>query len=213
MNGRAQLNVQPNTDLTPVRASAFFRFARLNATRTERNIVLTKDFVPGDGIPPRKEAPPMIRSVTVAIAMALLSTAVSAQDVPPPAPTVATVTDVAGPVQINQGDQFLNLQTGHPVHPGDRIMALREGRAVLTFSDGCTLTVAPETMVVVPATSTCAGAVVTTQTVGGGSGAVGEYEGGVDWAGFWTVAGVAIVGNAILFAGDDDEDDDDTVSP
>ena len=72
MNGRAQLNVQPNTDLTPVRASAFFRFARLNATRTERNIVLTKDFVPGDGIPPRKEAPPMIRSVTVAIAMAFV---------------------------------------------------------------------------------------------------------------------------------------------
>ena len=42
---------------------------------------------------------------------------------------------------------------------------------------------------------------------------MGEYDGGVDWAGFWTVAGVAIIGNAILFAGDDDEDDDNTVSP
>ena len=147
---------------------------------------------------------------------------------------VASASTVNGPVQVNQGEQFLPLQTGQSLRAGDRVMAMQDGSATLTFQDGCTLTVAPETMIVVPSTSTCAGGVATAQAITPGStdavgatsyqgetatasGGTGSTYSGVDWAGFGIVAGTVLVGNAVLFSDDDDddddEDDDDTVSP
>jgi hypothetical protein len=142
----------------------------------------------------------MIRTLAAAIAFAALSLPVAAQE---PAP-IASATSVNGAVQVNTGNDFVPLQTGQALKPGDRIMAPDDASATVTFNDGCTLMVGAKSTVVVPAVSTCSGGVVAR------SGTPGGYDGGVDWSGFWTVAGVAIIGNAILW---NNEDDNDTVSP
>lgn len=124
----------------------------------------------------------------------------------------ASATSVNGPVQVNTGNQFQNLQEGQALKSGDRVMAMGTGTATIHFDDGCDLKVEPGTMVTVPDKSPCAGGMVTRQTVNPGNGAAvgssGNYS-GVDWRGFWTVAGVVIVGDAILFS----EDDNNTSSP
>lgn len=150
----------------------------------------------------------MIRSLAVAMTLALVSAPVFAQDNPS---SNATASVVKGTAQINKGNGFVPLRPGQKLEAGDRVMVLDDSSATLTFSDGCTLEVEEETIVVVPEKSTCAGGVVTVQTTSpGSSAAVGSRAaGGVDWKGFWTVASVVIIGDAILLA----EDDGDTVSP
>ena len=148
----------------------------------------------------------MIRPLAAALTLALFALPVAAQD------NVATAAAVNGSVQVNQGSEFVPLAPGQTLNAGDRVMAGPNSSARIRFADGCDLTVAPETMVTVPATSNCAGGVVATQaTAPVNTGAVGgaEYAGGVDWAGAGIVTAVAVIGNVILF----NEDDDDTSSP
>lgn len=125
----------------------------------------------------------------------------------------ATASAVNGTVQVNTGEQFQPLQSGQALRPGDRVMATGSGSATISFSDGCTLTVEPGTMVTVPAVSTCAGGVVAAQSIAPASGkAVGSsaaYSGGVDWTGVWIIAGTVLVGGAVMF----NEDEKNTVSP
>lgn len=149
----------------------------------------------------------MIRSLAVAMTLALVVAPAFAQDSPPP---LVSATEVQGSVQVNTGNGFAPLREGQVLQPGDRVMVMGNSEATLTFSDGCKLEVEEETIVTVPEKSTCAGGIATVQTIAPAStGAVGGYAGGVDWKGFWTIAGIVIVGDAILFA----EDDNDTVSP
>lgn len=147
----------------------------------------------------------MIRTFAAMAALLAFSLPVSAQT-----DGVATASVVSGPVQVNRGESFKDLQPGQALNPGDRVMALANGSTTIRFGDGCTLVVEPGTVVTVPSQSTCAGGVVNAQRVeGAAAGASGSYAGGIDWHGFWTVAGVAIVGGVIL----DSEDDENTVSP
>lgn len=148
----------------------------------------------------------MIRPIVAALALAV-SMSAAAQD------PVATAASVNGTVQVNQGSEFVPLAPGQSLNPGDRVMAMASSSATIRFADGCTINVAPETMVVVPTASNCAGGVVATQTAApAGSGPVGaEYAGGVDWRGAAIVTGIVVVGDAILFS--QDESDNDTVSP
>ena len=150
----------------------------------------------------------MIRSLAVAMTLALVVAPAFAQDSPPP---LVTATQVEGSVQVNTGNGFAPLREDQVLQPGDRVMAMGGGEATLTFSDGCKLEVEEETIVTVPEESTCTGGIATVQTIAPAStGAVGgTAAGGVDWKGFWTIAGIVIIGDAILFA----EDDGDTVSP
>ena len=128
------------------------------------------------------------------------------------ADTQATASTVNGPVQVNTGNQFQSLREGQALKAGDRIMAMGTGTATIHFDDGCDLKVEPGTMVTVPSASPCAGGIVNTQRVNPGNGAAvgssGNYS-GVDWRGFWTVAGVVIVGDGVAFS----EDNNNTSSP
>lgn len=149
----------------------------------------------------------MIRSLAAVVALALFALPVVAQD-----NTNATATSVNGPVQVNSGDSFKNLKPGQALKPGDRVMALGSGTTTITFPDGCQRTVQPGTVVTVPAVSPCASGVeANVQRVSpGGTGAVGATAaGGVDWAAFWLIAGVVIVGDGASFY----EDDNNTRSP
>lgn len=161
----------------------------------------------------------MIRTIALSAAITFaMATPVIAQDATPE-DSVASATRVAGPVQVNQGEQFLPLRAGQTVDEGDRVMALRSGTATLTFKDGCTLTIEPESIIVVPAVSTCAGGVVTVQaTAPAGSQAVGAASsGGVNWSGAALQTAVVVAGAAYMLSedeeGDDEESEGDTLSP
>lgn len=157
----------------------------------------------------------MIRTIALSAAISFaVATPVIAQDATPE-DSVASATRVAGPVQVNQGEQFMPLRVGQTVDAGDRVMAMRSGTATLTFKDGCTLTVEPESIIVVPELSTCAGGIVTVQaTAPAGSQAVGAASrGGVNWSGAALQAGAVILGSAYLFSEDEEESQGDTLSP
>lgn len=151
----------------------------------------------------------MFRFLATAAILVVLSLPALAQGDAPA--VVATATQVSGPVQVNQGERFVPLQAGAALQAGDRVMALSEGSATLRFADGCELRVAPESMITVPATSTCKGAVVVAQsTAPGSSGAVGAGAGTpTHWGSAALIAGIVAVGNAIMYA----ESEQNTASP
>ena len=132
---------------------------------------------------------------------------------------VASASAVNGSVQVNKGAQFQPLLTGQALGAGDRIMALSNGSATITFADGCTLAVASETLVVVPAISTCAGGEASVQAVTPGSAqAVGtpaaepasvagqRTASGMADAGFAVAAAAVLAGGAIVSATEDEKD-------
>jgi hypothetical protein len=154
----------------------------------------------------------MIRHLSSLLVLSALATPAIAQDAAPVPANVATAAQVAGPVQVNQGERFVPLRTGMALKAGDRVMALSKGSATLRFADGCDLRVNSETMVVVPKTSTCAGAIVAVQsTAPAGSGAVGSTAAAGGLADSPAlIIGMGVVGDAILFA---QEDQNNTASP
>jgi hypothetical protein len=88
----------------------------------------------------------------VAFALALLFSATAAA-----ASTSATLASVQGSVSANQGKQFVPVQAGQTLAPGDRVMVMQGGSAVLRFADGCEVTLSGGSIAVVPKASTCAG--------------------------------------------------------
>lgn len=152
----------------------------------------------------------MSRIQLSALTLCLLAMTVAAKE-SAPSDVVASAAEVVGAVKVNQGEQFRPLLQGNALREGDRVMALRDGSAVIRFDDGCELRVESETMVEVPAISTCAGAIVSSHAIEpASSGAVGAAgTGGVDWAGVATIVGTVVVGDGILY----DEGNNDTVSP
>lgn len=139
------------------------------------------------------------------VALALLPAGVSAQE-------VATVRVVDDSITVNQGEQFVAARAGQPVKAGDRIMASGGSSATVTYADGCDLTIAPGTLVTLPAVSPCAGGVPLVQgtmpaggAVVGSSATAGSTGATVAW-----IAGGILVGVGVYQLV---EDDDDTSSP
>jgi hypothetical protein len=155
----------------------------------------------------------LIRRRLLAIALAMFATSAYAG-------SVATMGAVSGDVKINQGSQFVEAQPGQAVNAGDRIMAMDHSAASITFSDGCRLDIGPDSLVTVPATSTCQGGVVQTQQIAPTNGdAVGNvatnngptpahFSDSVDW----DYIGTAVIVACLMFCGGD-EDNNNTVSP
>jgi len=124
----------------------------------------------------------------------------------------ATLTRVEGSVRVNQGAEFVEAFEQLALQPGDRIMTLESGRAVVTFDDGCELDAGPNTMITVPATSTCAGGVARAQNIApSGTEAVGASESSFNWRRALLIAlPVAAAAAVVIHNRDDDEP---TVSP
>ena len=113
----------------------------------------------------------MVRPLLLAITLALLSSTANAQAQADP---VASASVVTGRVQVNQGEKFLPMRPGQQLKAGDRVMAMDDSQATISFADGCTLVVEEQTIVTVPATSTCAGGIANVQGIApAGSSAVG----------------------------------------
>ena len=151
----------------------------------------------------------MLRTIATAVALALLALPAIAQEAASEKKeAVATASVVKGPVQVNQGEQYVPLKLNQSLNEGDRVMALRNGTATIHYEDGCDLRVEPETMVEVPEESPCAGAIVTTHAIApAGTGAVGAAASGGIGGAIPQIITV-VVGSLIMY-----ENDNDTVSP
>lgn len=79
---------------------------------------------------------------------------------------VATLSAQEGTVLVNQGEEFITAAEGQALQAGDRVMLMEGASATLTFTDGCALPLAAGSLLEVPATSTCAGAVANVQKIG-----------------------------------------------
>jgi hypothetical protein len=101
----------------------------------------------------------MIRTATL-IAASLFATSAFAAD------SVATLGGQQGTVLVNQGEEFITASEAQALVPGDRVMVMEGGSAVITFTDGCALALEAGSLVVVPAASTCSGAVAAVETIG-----------------------------------------------
>jgi len=100
-----------------------------------------------------------VKRFQFACAVALiLGPAISAQ-------AAATLSRIQGGVRVNQGTEFVAAYDQLALQTGDRVMTLDDGKAQITFDDGCEIEAGPNTLITVPATSTCAGGVVPTQNI------------------------------------------------
>ena len=101
----------------------------------------------------------MIKLSTLVAASLLAGSAFAAD-------SVATLSAQEGTVLVNQGEEFITAAEGQALQAGDRVMLMEGASATLTFTDGCALPLAAGSLLEVPATSTCAGAVANVQKIG-----------------------------------------------
>jgi len=96
----------------------------------------------------------------------------------------ATLTQIRGDVQVNQGSEFVAASEAMTLQPGDRVLTATDGSAHITFDDGCDLDAAPNTLITLPETSTCAGGALLAQNVApteAGAVGAGSASGGFPW--------------------------------
>lgn len=127
---------------------------------------------------------------------------------------IATLTGLEGRVLVNQGEQFVSALPGQALAAGDRVMINGEGSALVVFSDGCDLRVESDTLVTVPAVSTCTGGVAQVQRLAPDGGpAIGAQTGtGIGVAG-WLATAAFVAFSVCTVSGECDDDDAETISP
>lgn len=117
----------------------------------------------------------------------------------------ATLSSQEGVVMVNQGQEFVTATDAQTLQPGDSIMVMEGGSAVLQFADGCQLPLESGSMVVVPAQSTCAGAIADVRRIGPSyAQVVGNNTNSWEVA-EWAILGGVMVVVGVIAANDDDE--------
>ena len=131
--------------------------------------------------------------------------------------SVGALSTQEGTVLVNQGEEFVTASDAQALNPGDRVMVMEGGAAAVTFADGCVLPLQSGSMVVIPAQSTCAGAVASTQKVGASyAQAVGDDDDQTDGEKLFKAAviGGTLLAMALIMHDDEDDDEDEVpVSP
>jgi len=92
-----------------------------------------------------------MKAIILPLALLLFSSHASAIE------SAATVNAITGNVMVNQGKQFVPVQSGQGLVAGDRVMVMQDSGAALRFNDGCDVRLEGGTIITVPAVSTCAG--------------------------------------------------------
>lgn len=69
---------------------------------------------------------------------------------------LASIAAIKGSVLLNQGQRYEPIRAGMPLAPGDRVLAVKDGVATVTFRDGCRVEVKPGKLLTVGPQSPCA---------------------------------------------------------
>lgn len=81
----------------------------------------------------------MVRMVAVTATLALFATSAMA------AP-VATLGGVSGPVLVDSGKGFVKVSAAADLNAGARVLVAKDGKAVLSYGNGCSLTLSPNSI-------------------------------------------------------------------
>ena len=144
-----------------------------------------------------------MKAIALALASLFASTAALA------AGPVATLGSTEGVVMVSKDKKFVTIQPGQVLKPGDRVLVMQDGAALVRFNDGCELALLETTLAVIPAVSTCAGGNAEIAQLSPASAqALGLGKIAMSATGLWAVGGLPAAGVAAGESGDDD-----TVSP
>ena len=145
-----------------------------------------------------------VMKVTVAAFASLFaSTAVLAAD---PATSLGSS---QGMVMVSKDKQFVRVQDGQVLKPGDRVLVMQGGGTTVRFGDGCELKLPESSLAVIPSVSTCAGGNAEIAQLSPESAqALGMGQAGSGTGGLWVVGALPAVGVAAGESGSDE-----TVSP
>ncbi|MFM6988391.1 MAG: hypothetical protein ACKOXG_06965 [Arenimonas sp.] len=144
-----------------------------------------------------------MKAIVIAFASLFVSTAALAAD------PVAVLGSAEGQVMVSKDKKFVTVQTGQVLKPGDRVLVLQDGAALVRFNDGCELALPESSLAVVPKISTCAGGNAEIAQLSPESAqALGLGKVAMSASGLWAVGGLPAAGVAAGESGDDE-----TVSP
>jgi len=113
----------------------------------------------------------------------------------------ASLDTIRGQVMVNQGAGYAQAAAS-PLKAGDRVVAMGESSARVTYADGCVISVAPKAMATIGTQSPCAASAL-----------VRSSQPAVFWEDLnlvWVLVGIGLI--AVIIAAVDD-DDEDPVSP
>ena len=79
---------------------------------------------------------------------------------------VGSLARISGTVLVNQGEQYRTGIEGMALRPGDRIMAMSAGSAVIQFSDGCAYDLDDNEVLTIGQTSTCSADTIAKTEIG-----------------------------------------------
>jgi hypothetical protein len=144
------------------------------------------------------------------LAIAALCTLIAAPAIA--ADTVATLSRADGTVRVNQGSEFVDAVESLRLQAGDRIMTMSDGRAIVTFLDGCELEAGPNTLITVPELSTCAGGLARAQNIAPAAAEPVGAGSGFNWRTALLIA-IPVAGAAAVIIDNNNDDDSPSVSP
>jgi hypothetical protein len=118
----------------------------------------------------------------------------------------AVLDAIQGAVLVNGGGGYRVVKGSMQLKPGYSVMANRDGRAIVSYSDGCNVPVEPGSVVTVAQSSPCSARAgyIATGSNGANAPAPGGWDASTVGVGALAVAGV--VGAAAFIAHDRDSD-------
>ena len=103
-----------------------------------------------------------VRILQVAVASAVFAASGIAFSAQP----IGSLARINGTVLVNQGEQYRTGIEGMALRPGDRIMAMSAGSAVIQFADGCAYDLDDNEVLTIGPTSTCSADTVAKTEIG-----------------------------------------------
>lgn len=135
------------------------------------------------------------------------------------AETGTVLGQIQSPVMINQGDAYVPAQAGMQLNPGDQIMVLQGGQALVNYASGCRVELGGNEILRIAAEDACSApavaavnAQVSPNAGGGGAAATGggaAAAGGAGGAGLGSMIGLGVTLGVAGFAASEVADDDD----
>ena len=118
-----------------------------------------------------------------------------------------------GEVMLDAGKGFSAVKSGAEVKAGDRIVALKDSSAVISFGGRCSLSLSSNSLVTVASSDPCASEVVAVNRKSDANSvaAIGESDSDSKLA--FLLAGGAAVGGVIIAASNSNDNDNKPLSP
>lgn len=131
------------------------------------------------------------------------------------AETGTVLSQMQSPVMINQGDAYVPAEAGMQLNPGDQLIVLQGGQALVNYASGCRVELGGNEVLRVAAEDACSApavAAVNAQVSPQGGAGGGSTAGGAAMNTVGLVAAIGVAGYAAYEVSDDDDDNREPIS-